>query len=278
MASLSYTGIGKWIEIDWSEFYNFYGRDFNPNVPTLPTNWTTASAYDETSTFYLSWFSVWNEVWCYVFNIDTWGVAGSWYVESEFQVYRWWWATTWDYSWNFSTSSPKWMWYMYFWIDDDEIWDDATNYRILTNREYEWEWENWIITTFSVSGLSFDSTLHNSWYLWIQWNHLCYTDWTRWNRGYKHIINYDSWYDGWTWEPWYIWLPSSANGKIYYTDAYGNVRRTHSSYSRYGWSSYPSSAVPWKMRIPTGWMEDWYWYLCFVDGDGELRRLWNGEP
>lgn len=276
MAELTYHKIGKWIEIDGSTFYTFYGKDFNPNVPNIWWWWTTITASDETTSFNLTWFQPWNEVWCIVLTFDITNDC-TLYIEYEFQQYIWWWQTSWAYSDTYYVWAPQTYSYLYFGVDYDEIWDNTNQYRIVVNRECsDGTWENWIINNFTVSNLSIDSGYHNSWYLWIEWNNLCYTDAIFWSMWFKHKINYDTWYNWWSGDPWYIWIPSWTTWRIYYTDAYGTVRRTHLADSRYGWSRYWS---PWYIYVSNGWdASDWYWYLCFVDGNGELRRLWNWVP
>ena len=277
MATLDYHKIWKWIEIDWSTFYTFYWQDFNPNVPSIPA-FTSAWASQETSNFNLVWFQPWHEVWCLVlvFNMD---VSWSLYIESEFQAYIWGWQTTWSGSRTYSVTTTQYMTYIYFWVDDDEIRDYSSQYRIVVNREFsDWTWENWIKTDFTVSNLSIDSDFHTSWYLWVEWENLCYTDWVHHDLWYKHKIQRDS-YNWGSWTPWHIRIPNSSTQKrIYYVDAYWTVRRTHVASDRYGgwwyvWSSYAGS-----IRVPTGDMEYWYWYLCYVDSWGYKRRLGNWEP
>lgn len=278
MASFTYWAVWEWVEVDWSEWFSFYGQDFNPNVPTFPTNWTTVTCSNETSSFDLLWFQPWNEVGCYVWTIETGNVEWRLYVESSLKR---WWTTVWSYDRSYNTESnySQYWGYMYFWVDYDEIWSSSNSYTIVTNREFrpDWwgtEWENWINTNFIVTNLSIDSSLHPSWYLWVEWNYLCYTDAIHGSMWYKHKINYDS-YSWWIGDPWYIRVPSGTSWYIYYTDAYGRVRRTHFADERYWWNRYWS---PWYAYVSNGDMEDWYWYLCFVDGNGMLRRMWNGLP
>ena len=278
----TYSWVWKWIALDWNTWFTFYGKDFNPNVPSIPS-WNTFRASGETSNFDLTGFQPWNEVWCYVWNVNTSNQVWNLYVESFFKR---WGVVTWQYDWSFRTESSYdlYAWYMYFWVDSDEIWDSSSSYTIETNRElrFDWwgsDWENWITTNFTVSNLSIDADEHSSWYLWIEWNYLCYTDATySWNMWYKHKINYDTGYSWWSGEPWYIWIPSWTTWRIYYTDAYWTVRRTHLADTRYGWSLSPSSAKIGNIRVSNWDYYDWYWYLCFVDGNWELRRLWNWVP
>lgn len=279
--TIDYCELWKWLKIDWSTFYTFYGKDFNPNVPTLP-NWDTFEADDITNSFNLLWFQPWHEVGCSVVNFTD--IDISWaYLFFYF------------YQWN-QTSYPSWVndfwyqsfgsyntyaYYAYFWIDDDEIWNGYSTYKY-----------TWVITTdrydasssarlaeytgsFSVSNLSFDDSLHPSWYLWVEWNYLCYTDAVHGSRWYKHKINYDTGYSWWSGDAWHIWVGSWTAWRIYYTDAYWDVRRTHLADSWYGWRRYGSS---WYIYVSDGDYTEWYWYLCFVDGNGELRRIWNWVP
>lgn len=275
MSSLSYSKVWKWIAIDWSQFFNFYWKDFNPTVPDIPSGWSTARAYNETSSFNLSWFQPWHEVWCYVWNV-TCTTAGSLYVESFLQAYRSWWDTMRWFDWSFSVDSwDTFMWYMYFWVDYDEIRDYATQYRILTNWELGSDWQNWTTTPFTISWLNIDSTRHDSWYLWVQGTHLCYTDASySHSKWYKHIISYDDSFSGWSWEPWYIWIPNSSWDKsIHYIDANGTERRTYYSDARYWWTSYAND--PWYIWVSDWDTEDWYAHLCFVDSTWQKRRLLN---
>ena len=161
---------------------------------------------------------------------------------------------------------------MYFWIDDDEIWEWVSNYKVI------WDMlDDSAEVSFTVSNLSIDSNTHRSWYLWIEWANLCYTDATWWTQWYKHKINYDS-YTWWSGNPWYIRVPSGTTWYIYYTDAYGTVRRTHMADERYWWNWFPSWAREWSIRVSDGDYTEWYGYLCFIDGNWECRRLWNWVP
>ena len=276
MASFTYWAVWKWIAIDWSERFNFYGKDFNPNVPSLPS-WNTLTCSNETSSFNLLWFQPWNEVWCYVWNVTTNWVSWRLYVESSLKRGG---STVWSYDWTYYTdTSIVWAWYMYFWVDDDEIWSSSGSYSIVTNREFrpDWwstEWWSWITTNFIVTNLSIDSSLHPSWYLWVEWNYLCYTDAVYGSSWYKHKINYDS-YTWWSGNPWYIRVPSWTSWYIYYTDSSGTVRRTHFWDERYGGNKY---GTPWYIYVSDGDYTEWYGYLCFVDGNWMLRRMWNWTP
>lgn len=270
---ITYCKVWKWIMTDWSLFYNFYGKDFNPNVPQMWFWLTSAWAYSETSNFNLVWFQPWNEVWCCVVIIENNDTSErTQYLSASFQQD---WRTTWTYDQWYITVPWNWAWrvyYMYFWIDDDEIWEWVSNYKVI------WDMlDDSAEASFTVSNLSIDTKTHKAWYLWIEWTYLCYTDATRWLSWYKHKINYDS-YTGWSGEPWYIRVPSWTTWYIYYTDAYGTVRRTHMADERYWWSWYPSWAKEWSIRVSNGDYTQWYGYLCFIDGNGECRRMGNWEP
>jgi hypothetical protein len=289
MASFTYWAVWKGIAIDWSERFTFYGKNFNPNVPSLPS-WNTFSCYGQTSNFNLTWFQPWNEVWCYIWNIDVqWHWWDNIYVESYIQRYNWGsWSDLWWYTWSgtVDANDALWAWYMYFWVDSDEIWNYDSQYRILTNREVGSQWENWKITNFTVSNLSIDDTLCRPWYLRVEWTNLCYTDatwWDGWHYGYgwKHKINYDTNYNGWSWNPWYMWIPSSSTDRrIYYVDAYWTVRRTQVADERYGGWWYVGTNYAGRMWCPWPYddMYDWYGYLCYVDGWWYKRRMWNWTP
>jgi hypothetical protein len=285
MTQVAYRWVWKWIGLDWSEFFNFYWEDFNPNVPSIP-NRTTASAYEETSSFNLSGFQPWNEVGCYVRQIDL-TENGRLDVEIDLQYYSWWWQTCWDFSWRTTVDVKDYdsrMWYAYFGIDDDEIWTYSNQYRIVMNWEFTvwWShvaWESWLINTFTINSLSIDDTRHSAWYFWVEGNYLCYIDGVWGNRWFKHKINYDSWYNWGSWSPWYVWIPSSSgDNHIYYVAANWTVRRTHYSSAWYGGNYYPSWARPWAIRVSNGSYEDWYWYLCYINSWWQARRMWNWAP
>lgn len=272
--------VGKSLIIDWSTFFTFYWQDFNPNVPSRPSHFDSVTTSWETS-YNLSWFQVGNEVCCWVFVFDNDSLTDSVYIswDMEFQksyngsdYYPAWWSES---SWGSASPNSRKAVYYYVGVDNDEIWIWETYYRF----HIEWSSTDGSTGTinipFRVSNLSFDDSLHPSWYLWVEWNYLCYTDGTHNSRWYKHKINYDTGYSWWSGEPWYIWVGSWTTWRIYYTDAYWVVRRTHLADQWYGSRRYGSS---WYIYVSNGNYTEWYWYLCFVDGNGELRRLWNWVP
>ena len=290
MVTISYCNVWKWIDIDGSVFYNFYGKNFNPNVPSFPSWWNTCECYDETSTFSLFWFQPWHEVGCSVVNF------------TNIDDLSWAYLFFYFYQWN-QTSYPSWVnnfwyqsfgsyntyaYYAYFWIDNDEIWNGYSTYRytwVLTTSSSDSSSSARLATytgSFSVSGLSIDSTKHDAWYFRVGWSWLCYIDWTSNTKWYKHMIAEDSWYSWWSWEPWYVWIPnSSTDYHIYYTDRYGTVRRTQESDRRYWYANswyYPSWAQKWKIYVSNSDFYHWYWYLCYVTNWWEVRRMWNWTP
>ena len=281
--SIHNSWVWKRLLIDWSTFFTFYWQDFNPNIPSFPSGWQSVTTSWETS-YNLSWFQVGNEVCCCVFVFDNNSTTDSVYVSWDMDFQKSYNGSTyysawWDDSYGDSVGkNSRYAYYYYAGIDSDEIWIWETYYRF----HIEWsstDWSSWTINIpFTVSNLSFDDSLHKSWYFWVESNYLCYTDWTQWSRGYKHKINYDTGYTWWSGNPWYVWIPSSNDNHIYYTSSNGTVRRTHLSSPWYGWSYSPSWANPWMIWVSNGDYTEWYGYLCYVNSRGELRRIWNWQP
>ena len=270
---------------------------FDPNVPDFPSNWNTVSAHNETTSFNLLWFQPWLEVCVCVIEVYN-GTSStiSWNVECSLQQRK---------SWSRYTPSSNtvnfWyvdiepgyyrVWYMWVWIDPDEIRPWITEY------QFDWNvtWEHFY-KTFSVSNLSFDSTPHPAWYMRVEWNNLCYVPPSYYSgsssTGYKHIIDYDSgysWANAGTDAKWSI-LPhwqsfplrhSSSDHHIYYVTEYWYVYRTKESYAWSGWSSSAwsnKSGYIWMTPSTSGYTEQaWYNYLCYVDGWGYKRRMWVWE-
>jgi len=176
MTQVAYRWVWKWIALDWSEFFNFYWQDFNPNVWSIPWNWSSASAYAETSTFNLSWFQPWNEVGCYVRQIDL-TQNGTLYVEMDLQYYSGGRQTCWNFDWRETVDiedTPKRMWYCYFGVDYDEIWTYSNQYRVVMNWEFRVggtvvAGDSGLITTFNISSLSIDDEEHPAWRIWVEW-------------------------------------------------------------------------------------------------------------
>ena len=263
--------------------YNFYGADFNPTNFVFPS-WNSVSSYQPTSNFDLTNFQPWHEVWCGVLSFApewwTWRVYWDFYRDGSY-----WWRTRWDV--NDGSAAERCV-YIYFWVDKDEIRPWYSNYYVHYNSS------DWVINftspTFTASNLSIDSTLHRSGYMWISWNHLCYTDntwdeiWQYW-WGYKHKIAYDSSYSTYVWtdKAWYIRLDTSDLLRIYYVDENWYRRRTYPSDAWYRPNeSYPDVNVwsdkSWYMRVWTWYAEYWYWHLCFIWPNWSKRRILNWPP
>ena len=133
---------------------------------------------------------------------------------------------------------------------------------------------------FTVSNLSIDDDTYPSWYMRVEWSHLCYVDGIYNSTWYKHTIAYDSWYSSYVWsdKAGYIWLDSSDNSRIYYVDAAWTKRRTYNSSTRYWGNVNVWSSNKWFMRVSNWDMEDWYWHLCFVTPSWYKRRILNWPP
>ena len=273
----TYCKVWKWIDIDWSELFNFYGKDFNPNVPSVP-GWDTAWVTDQTSTFNLSWFQPWHEVWCCVaiFKNNDADNSRTQHLYADFYQ-----GTSGTPSWTYDAGNItvpawwEWMMYAYFWVDDDEIRSWYSSYKV------RWQMNDGAIsTTFSVSGLSIDATLHTAWQMWVDGTHLCYVDGTHWTRWYKHSIAYDSWYSEavGSSHAGYIRLSDVNALSIYYVDEFGTKRRTYNSDVRYWGSQSVSSSKAGYMRVSDWNTQNWYWHLCFINKNGNKRRILNWPP
>lgn len=268
----------------WSTFFTFYWKDFNPNVPSRPSNSKNDMVTSWETSYNLSWFQVGNEVCCCLFWFENTGSSNvdvSWHMYFEHKIWSQWYRDwMWDESnWAEVLNNGWYMHYYYAWIDDDEIRPWYTDYRFYIEWSSSDGSHDKIEIPFSVSNLSFDISLHNAGYLRVEWNYLCYTDGTRGTQWYKHKINYDTGYNWWSGDPWYLWINTTTWDKyLYYTDSSGTVRRTHYSSAWYWWSWSPSWAVKWNIRVSNGNYQEGYWYLCFVDNSWEVRRIWNWTP
>jgi len=288
--SCSYIDIWKWLQFDWWSTWILYWDDFNPTDQS-DYDADHCTVYQATTSFNLSWFQPWHEVWA-----CTWEIKRDWpwsaltqTVWMDFERYDGNWHIAWDlrYSVNRnsiieSQSSRRW-WWCYFWIDKDEIRPWYSKYRVhVYASDGTWSYYS---PEFTVSSLSIDSTLHPAWYLWIEWSHLCYTDntwdeiWQNWY-GYKHKIAYDNSYsyNVWSSNKWYIWLDTDNSLRIYYVDAVWVRRRTYASKERYGWDVRVWSSNKWYIWVGVQRAEDWYWHLCFIAPNGSKRRILNWPP
>lgn len=276
--SVEYNQIWKWIAVDWATMQTFYWEDFNPTPFARPSSWTTVSVTNATTSFDLSNFQPWHEVGCWVFIINpTEDVSGTLYW--DFQRYRSGRSTAWYWERYINLGSwDKGAYYIYFWVDEDEVWTWYTKYRI---HYYTMDGQiDFYSPEFTVSNLSIDDDTYSSWYMRVEWDHLCYIDGIYNTQWYKHTIAYDSWYSSYVWsdKAGYIWLDDSDNSRIYYVDAAWTKRRTYNSSTRYWGNVNVWSSNKWFMRVSNWDMEDWYWHLCFVTPSWYKRRILNWPP
>lgn len=278
---VTYLKTGKWVAVDGSLLQYYYWEDFNPINEQFPSSWNSVTAYEETTNFNLSGFQIWNEIWCTVCVVQNTGSSSETMssLSGIFQRYSWWWQTTWTYYFGSETLEPGGMYaaYLYYGIDDDEVRPWYTRYRVI----FDSSAFSGTSPEFTVSNLSFDSSLHPSWYLRLEWWNLCFTDAyyssTRW---YKHIINRDPsyWEYVWSGSKWHIWLPTtSTDNRIYYVDVDWYKRRTNSSQPRYDTGdAYAWSWAKWHIWVSDAWdMEWWAWHLCYVNSLWYKRRITN---
>jgi hypothetical protein len=289
---LEHFDIGKWFYLKQS--YPIYWKMFQPYDEPRPSEWAWEDLYtqDISTSYNLSWFQQWNEVFAWTILISNQGSSDVTFdMRCEFQQYRWWWQTTWA-SWNWwstyiewKTSSDTWAVgaYLWAWVDPDEMRPWITQYKLKLYADTRLLKE----ITFTASNWTFDDTVCNSWYMWVEWANICYVppcyySWSS-TTGYKHRIQYDTWYSWATWQtPWMIWIPSdSTDHHIYYTTSNWVVRRTKETYPR---PYNPSST--WYSRRWHIWMtpstsyspeETWYNYICYIDWWWYKRRLWTWD-
>jgi len=291
--SVTYNNVWKWLQFDWWTPRILYWADFNP---TDQSDYSAdhCTVYDATTSFNLSWFQPWNEVWAATTEFQIlWPIqAGSTYLYMDFYRSSDWnnwgspsrtlsrridWPEMDEYHYTFRRYR------IYFWVDKDEIWPWYNYYKA---HRYTVDGKfSFYSPTFTISNLSIDSSLHKSWYLWVNWNNLCYTDntwdeiWQNWY-WYKHRIAYDSSYSSSVGsdKAGHIRLDSSDLLRIYYVDEYWIRRRTYPSNERYWGNVNVWSSRSWYMWV---WINDatqWYWYLCFVWPNWSKRRILNWPP
>jgi hypothetical protein len=286
--TVEYNDIWKWLSSDWSVVFDVYWKMFDPNLPSVPS-WDY-TVHNQTTSFNLSWFQPWLEVSLWLITVANhtsstiewvWycymqqKIWGSWVTASSSEVYLWWFDLPWEDGWEYRMRS-FWVW---MWVDPDEYRPWITQYR------YRWDlWnETFYSNTITISNLSFDTTSHPAWYLWVEWSNLCYVPPSIYsgssNTWYKHMIQPDPWYSWSSWEtPWYIRIPSSSSDHhIYYVNEYGIVSRTKESYDWSGGSSSAWSSKKWAIRMTPSTSsrpeQAWYNYLCYVDWGGYKRRM-----
>lgn len=283
-----YNNIWKWLSVDWSVVFDVYWKMFDPNLPSVPS-YDEISVHNPTTSFNLLWFQPWLEVSLWLIEIANrtssyieWvaycymqqRIWGSWVTADSSEVYLWWVDLPAESGGEYYLQS-FWVW---MWVDPDEYRPWITEYR------YKWElaWDTFYSPTVTISNLSFDTSAHPAWYLWVEWDNLCYVPPSYYSgssdTGYKHIIMEDYWYSGGSGDPWYIWIPSSSSDHhIYYVTANGYVHRTKESYEWSGGSSYVWSDKSWYIRMTPSTSsrpeQAWYNYLCYVDWGGYKRRM-----
>lgn len=293
-----------WTWIYLKQSYPVYWKMFEPyNIPR-PSSWHwDTDFYTEwvTNSYDCTNFQQGNEVYA-----GTWTISNRSYstisfrcmvyldqyiwwqrVESQTCVYDYWtqtirWQqdiTVWEDTETVTYANSWWLW---GWIDPDEIRPWITQYRLRMQIDYE----DYYTITFSVSNLSFSTTVCNAGYLWVEWAFLCYVppciySWSS-TTGYKHVVQYDteySWATGQT--PWMIWIPQdSTDHHIYYVTANWVVRRTKETYARpYSPSTTFSTPGSVWMTPSTSYSneETWYNYICYIDWWWYRRRLWPGD-
>lgn len=283
-----YNNIWKWLSVDWSVVFDVYWKMFDPNLPSVPS-YDEISVHNPTTSFNLLWFQPWLEVSLWLIEIANrtssyieWvaycymqqRIWGSWVTADSSEVYLWWVDLPAESGGEYYLQS-FWVW---MWVDPDEYRPWITEYR------YKWElaWDTFYSPTVTISNLSFDTSAHPAWYLWVEWDNLCYVPPSYYSgssdTGYKHIIMEDYWYSGGSGDPWYIWIPSSSSDHhIYYVTANGYVHRTKESYEWSGGSSPVWSGKSWYIRMTPSTSsrpeQAWYNYLCYVDWGGYKRRM-----
>lgn len=283
--SISYYEVWKWFEVGGTN-YPIYWVMFDPPYWNVRPSWYfTFSATNTFSSVDLSNFQQWHEVcvYCVKISVDT--AATNQKVITWFKQYRWSGSRYTPLQFYYNDDFEAWYdycYYMWVGVDPDEVWPDYTNYKFFVEVN---DGELYAEKEFTVSNLSFDTTPHPAWYMWVEWSYLCYVppsyysgSSTTW---YKHRINPDTWYSWsnvWTDKAWSIRIPSSSwDHHIYYVNEYGVVARTKSSYTRDDTNVYVGSDSAWSIwLIPStsSWPEQvWYNYLCYVDGWWYKRRM-----
>lgn len=287
----------EWIYWVWS--YPVYWKMFQPYDwdDIVPSSWSWSwddfYALNETSSFNLSGFQQGNEVFAWIILVSNQSTSSiTCNFTMYFDQYAWWWWQTpgtstyyWDgeyIRWKTETDTYSVGLAFWWWIDPDEIRPWITQYRL---RLYA---DSRLLDTktFSVSNLSFSTTVCNAWYMWVEWANICYVppcyySWsaTTW---YKHRIQYDTWYSWASWKtPWMIRVPdNSSDHHIYYVTSNWVVRRTKETYPRVPTSSV-SSSKKWHIRMTPSTSyspeETWYNYICYIDNSWYKRRLWVWE-
>lgn len=284
-----YNDIWEWIYVDGSAV-DVYWRDYG-DLSWI--SWLSYSRiweiYNATTSFSASSFQPLHVVWmflCKIARVWPWDAEtqtvridyerydGSWHIPYRENVTVSWSAVS---SWYQTPTAFHWI----LPIRNVFIRPWYSKYRL--HIYCQWVWGVYS-PEFTVSNLSIDSTLHPAWALWVEWNHLCYTDNTwliAWHDGYwyKHKIACDSSYSTsvWSWNAWYIRLDSSDLLRIYYVDSSWRRRRTYSSHDRRTPTNVWSSNK-WFMRVGTSTVSNWDGCLCFIWPNWSKRRILNWPP
>lgn len=288
--SIDYAGLWKEFRI-WPNYYRVYWAMFQPfDLDWSDWDESTFWITDTASSFDLTDFQQGNEVFCAafrVYNHETTSQTFTFLI--KLQRYDGWWEDTGtEWSWYdtlpWATSEETWLnaYVLWAWVDVDEVRAWYTNYRLRC-------YINWDLQTtlgFTTSWLNIDDTPHPAWSIRVWRDYLCYVppciySWSS-NNGYKHIIQYDSWYSwayAWTDKAGSIWIPSSSSDHhIYYVTEYGYVYRTMETYPRPDWWSRPWTSKSWYIRMTPSTTslpeQTWYNYICYIDGWWYKRRLW----
>ena len=282
--------VWKNLVVDWSMVEKFYGKNIFQESrwswwwsDLVRTSWETS--------FNLSSFQIWNVVCVSTFVVSVQN-SSDWetiYMECWLEKQKNWnrmdtWYT--HQKWEFTVEG----WYRYwFWnqarIDYQWVWNDATNYRFVWTYHTSWWSADTRYIIFSISNLDIDVTPYKSWYLWVEWQHLCYTD----AKGdmmsvpwywYKHKMPIDTsqYEDVWTDKSWYIWIDDSWSypNRLYYVDEYWIKRRTWAWYWFIAWTTSTSSSNSWYIRVSRWWYQADN-YLCFVAYNWTKYRIMNTD-
>lgn len=276
--------VWKWITADGSTLIVWYWQDFNPNEPTFPS-WSSVWVYDETYSFNLSWFQPWHEVMTCMCWVEVNNTSWRMYLEAlrssdwtNWENAWYYWYMDIDSSWG---SAAIWCW---IWVDRDEIRPWYPYYKF----HAYWNWYDDETQIVTISNLNIDSTDHQSWYMWVEWSHLCYVDashhywWAYYRDWFKHKIAYDWNFSEYVWTDysWKIWIETDVIRRIYYVDQYWYKRRTYEARNWYWYTSWQWRSVwssyKWKIYV-SDWLtpSDWYAHLCFVNQNWYLLRMLN---
>lgn len=280
----------KSLIVDWSVVQTAYWKTFNREPAYSASSWNAEWRASWESSFNLTNFQIWNEVLCFALTLIAWTATQWEKVTTKMRLQKmvngvWTSNWTWEYTWTDTfTAWLEYAYSWYMWIDKDEIWDDASDYRL--RRSWDWDkWHGWYTYTFfMVTNLNIDTTVCKSWYLWVEWNNLCYTDNILdevWRDGYwyKHKIWYESYSDyvG-TDKAWSIRIQSSWTypNRIHYVDSSWYHRVTSNPLWWYGWYS-TASWAEWCIWVWAYSYLYWYGYLCYVDNAWTKHRIMNPD-